>query len=400
MNKAQIPDASDICRIQIAGFKSLYNINASHKKHAMRKKLVLDANELKQINTIMQNETVAMIKSFEQNVDKIFSSIATIKKFQKDTKTDHTANILKEESSLRNSIQSMSKTLNDIVQQKRVQSTDQYIEQLQNNLNKIQQALSKQAPSLVLLDSNLFQTAKGENTSFMHQLGYLSNHIKGISLLEREGVLFFKELVESSFPEDFIVVGNGQWNVGGKNPSQDALIFEKDAQVRLLDGTKKPIMEWLNDLEKRSGTKKISMSNIEYLNLLAQALGVQAKYHRGGYITMASNITLADVIDNAPALRNLYILYRGFEGYKGENVSHKFNVKATHKDYKALFSYEIGKIMDRVINENYYMITAKGITDSYTYFLDLLNKQKYFAPIGNVSLYPINKKYRIAIKET
>ena len=47
----------------------------------MRKKLVLDANELKQINTIMQNETVAMIKSFEQNVDKIFSSIATIKKF-------------------------------------------------------------------------------------------------------------------------------------------------------------------------------------------------------------------------------------------------------------------------------------------------------------------------------
>ena len=59
----------------------MYNINASHKKHAMRKKLVLDANELKQINTIMQNETVAMIKSFEQNVDKIFSSMANIKKF-------------------------------------------------------------------------------------------------------------------------------------------------------------------------------------------------------------------------------------------------------------------------------------------------------------------------------
>ena len=108
-------------------------------------------------------------------------------------------------------------------------------------------------------------------------------------------------------------------------------------------------------------------------------------------------------MNEARALRNLYILSRGLKGYATpggplENVSHKFNVRASHEHYKALFSYCMGKFMGHLISHNYFMMTARGVMDSYSYYVDLFNRGRYFAPIGAVSVTQ-PKEYRVAIKE-
>lgn len=395
MNNLHIPTPYLVALAQKKAFENVYQNNTTSKQQEMLKKMSqsIDSAHIRFENARLDKEVLSIIDEFEKGVDILLRDSNKLKKALKENRSIN--------SNLETAIENSFYKFCDIVE--KIKSTqikkteiDNYLQELDSNINAAIQ--SGQSIPHFLIDATKF-TNKGNNgsTSFISRLGYLSKQIKGITLLEHQGLEFFREL---PIPDDYEVLNTGQLYIDGKQAGQDGLIIGKNIQIKTANGEEILLSDLLN--KKNDFTKNISVSSDEWEKAVSQALGIQSKYHRAGYIKMG-DIKMKDIIQldlkQAQALRNLYILHQGPAGYEGENVSHKFNVKKSHPDYKMLFSYCLSRFMNKLINKNYYMITKQGIMDSYSYYMNLFRNSHYFAPVGAVSVYPVDKDYRIAIKE-
>ena len=394
MNDLNIPTASEIALEQKKHFLSI-------QKTFQQSKLLLQLTKMNsqqaflEADLAVQNLVKKGIKALESGIDEVVKSASKLKQIQS-TSTSAATDMVSASSQLQMAYKKFLSIYNSIKNNQLKNVTDVYLQELDTLIQTIDNQVD--STPLILLDKSLFQNKQGQQVNFISKLGYLSMQIKGITLLEHEGIKFIKEKVQ--IPQNISFVGTGQILVNGKQASQDALFFEKNLVIELSNGEKVNLHEYLNNAQSNSSS--ISFTDNEWEQIMKSAIGLQSKYHRGGYIAMGK-VSFYDVINTdyaqAKALRNLYILSQGIEGYQKENVTHQFNVKSTHPDYKALFSYCLGKFLDnKIIKGNYYMMTSKGIMDSYTYYTNLFTRNKYFAPIGSISV-TTPKDYRIAINE-
>lgn len=392
MNNLSIPTASEIALEQKKEFLNII-------KTKQQAKLMLELNKMNNQQDFLtadievQNLVRQAIKSLERGIDQVLKSATALKKAQSSSSTTNTTN---QTNQLRLAYNNFLAIYNSIKNQQLKGVTDAYLQELDTMISSLEGQVVTN-PS-VLIDPSLFSNKRGESRSFIQRLGYLSKQIKGITLLEHRGIEFIKKI---PLPENITFVGSGQILVSGEQASQDALFFDKNLEITLTNGTKIKLYDYLNNSHEI--TETISFTDSEWEQVMRSAIGLQSKYHRGGYIAMGK-VNFYDVINTdyaqAKALRNLYILSQGTQGYGGENVARYFHVKKQHSHYKALFSYCLGKFLNnKIIKGNYYMMTARGIMDSYNYYVDLFSRSRYFAPIGDVSV-TIPKEYRIAIKET
>lgn len=399
MNNLHIPTPYLIATAQRKEFEKIFKrLSPQQSKMLNSLNQSISPAQLAVTNARLENETIKLLKAFEQGVDRLFADNKAIKKaLEKSSSIPPSLS-----SGLVNSFNSFSQVVRKISnKQINQKELDVYLQELNANINQVSNLVAS-TPTILMDKSQFYNVSTNTDASFLERLGYLSKQIKGITMLEHEGLEFFREL---PIPDDYIVVNTGQIkiNVGTSLPvqaSQDGLIIDKNLKIKLTNGKEMYLRDLLNSTS--SLQKTIVIDEAEWNRAVSQSLGIQSKYNRAGYIQMGK-VSLENIINlnmkQAQALRNLYILHQGQEGYRGINVTHKFNVKKQHDDYKALFSYCLSRFMNRLIHQNYYMITAQGIQDSYSYYMNLFRNSHYFAPIGQVSIYPIEKEYRVAINE-
>lgn len=390
MNSLAVPNAGMIAQEQRRHFNALGKTKVQ-QEFLKRFSSKIDINR---INQNIHNELIVLIEDFEKSVDAILEGKRQY------TKGLYNNSYQAQNAKLLNIYYDFLDIYSKVYLEAPKASTDPYLQKLNNLINTL--TAEVQSNPTVLFDKSKIQKSTGGTTSFADSIAYLSKQIKGVSLLEHGTINFIDKALELIPDESLGIVSSGQILIGGKQASQDAILFDKNLKIKTKSGKEYTLQEYF-DMHKHEIKQTISFSLEEWENVMQQVVGFQSKYHRGGYIKMGS-ISLNEILQldykQAQALRNLYILSNQHDIDSTDSlITHKFNVKAVHDDYNALFSFCLGKFMNKLMAKNYYMITKTGVTDSYTYYNNLFNKMQYFRPKGKVNINNLDHDYDIHIRE-
>lgn len=407
LNYFNIPTDAQIAKEQknqfIMLYNNLYNSNLGGKTSDMLTALnrSIAPGESQRVSAQFKSQVVSMIQELESacdNLDKLKISNSNNTTFLSKSLS------IAYDQKLMVAFNKLKQIVASINNKSQSTSVDKYLQELQSNILDIEKDISTRVASTpahpffnLRRYTQTNKSGQSYQVSFIERLGYLARQIKGWEL-EHEGLEWFKKL---PLPEEYEIVSTGQLMIDGKQLSQDGLIILKNAKIKV-QGLNQAITlhDYFNTYLKQNHSKNIS--SIDYSHILDQSVGIQSKYSRYGTISMSSisaeDIYRNNLINSSIALKFLYNLHLGPQMFQGHNVSHTFNVKKQHPHYNALFSYSLSKFMSKILNKNYYMITKKGIQSSYDYYLELFARNRYFHPIGSVSLYPLSS-YRVGINE-
>lgn len=322
----------------------------------------------------------------------------------------------------RNSVEAI---MNEADKQLNIKSLDAFIMDYMAFINKLKDmksfkeiefAIKPLEGRLQFFQNVALQVSEGEKPpqgSLYKKINWTEYILKG-RYLEEEGTNFFKE----KLPQNLVLnTGNikGYYDIGGsfKNSGsmkEDIMIFnDPNFTVSFTIGKDKEkktmtIQNFIDFVENSSEKKSIRLTQEGYDNLLRNTISaIQAKATRTQHIKFGNiNIRTAQRELQGEALLSLKNLYQEqmkiteYTTKKGNIAKRRTSViVGYHKDYDALFNYNLARNITHVIGKNNLLLTRNGIIDMYTYVMEQFEKGKYFYGI-NVNL-PDNKGNKIVL---
>lgn len=376
LNNVKIPSPIKIWSHQKRIFKQMYGINDTNTSswimEELQKDLAGTSNLLDFSNMLDQN-----IRNIEQHVQALNrNSIDSVM-----DEADKLFNI----KTIDDFITDYKNFINSLKNMKSIKEIEFAIKPLETRLEQLQNI----ATSL----SNGEVPPKG---SLKNRISWVEYILKG-QYLEEKGTEFF----QSKLPNNIVLnTGSlkGYYDIMGnfKNSGsmkEDIMIFDNpNFTISFTIGKNDErktmtLKEFINFLENSSEKQTIRLTQEGYDALMNNAISsIQAKATRTSHIKFGNiNIRTADREIQGEALLSLKNLYQEqmkvstYNTAKGNTVKRRTSIiVASHKDYDALFNYNLARNITHVIGKNNLLLTRHGVTDMYSYIMNQFEAGRYF----------------------
>ena len=367
LNNVKIPDPIKILNHQKTIFKQMHGINDTNTSSWIMEELKKDLTG-----------TSNFYNSLDQNIKNIEQHIWALNRNSIDSVMDE-ADKLFNIKTIDNFITDYENFINGLKDMKSIKEIEFAIKPLETRLEQLQNI----ATSL----SNGEVPPKG---SLKNRISWVEYILKG-QYLEEKGTEFF----QSKLPNNIVLnTGSlkGYYDIMGnfKNSGsmkEDIMIFDNpNFTISFTIGKNDErktmtLKEFINFLENSSEKQTIRLTQEGY-----EISAIQAKATRTSHIKFGNiNIRTADREIQGEALLSLKNLYQEqmkvstYNTAKGNTAKRKTSIiVASHKDYDALFNYNLARNITHVIGKNNLLLTRHGVTDMHSYIMNQFEAGRYF----------------------